>query len=176
MCSRGWTLIELLIVLSIITILTVLSLPQPDYSSRLSSAQQLRQLAQGIALAKAEAIVLGQPVTLCGLKVAHNNECAPHWADGFIIMTENQLLFEHRWELTGQLSWQGFSGRQDLRINERGMLRYQNGSFTYCPEDGDMTKTQQLIVNTAGRTRLAKDSNQDGVRETSRGTPIPCHQ
>lgn len=176
MNSWGWTLIELLIVLSIITILTTLSLPQSDYSSRLSSGQQLRQLAEGIALAKAEAVLLGQPVTVCGLKIADYTECAPRWAAGFSIKTAEQLLFQHRWQLNGQLQWQGFSGRQDLRIDERGMLRYQNGSFTYCPFDQDMTKAQQLIVNAAGRTRLAKDHDQDGIRETSRGTPITCHQ
>lgn len=176
MNSQGWTLIELLFVLSIITILTALSLPQSDYSSRLSSGQQLRQLAEGIALAKAEAILLGQSVTVCGLKITDNIECAPHWAAGFSIMTAEQLIYQHRWQLKGQLQWQGFSGRQDLRVDERGMLRYQNGSFTYCPEDQDMTKAQQLIVNAAGRTRLARDSNKDGIRETTRGTPITCHQ
>ena len=176
MNSQGWTLIELLFVLSIITILTALSLPQPDYSSRLSSGQQLRQLAEGIALAKAEAVLLGQPVTVCGMKIADNIECAPHWTAGFSIMTAEKLLDQHPWQLNGQLQWQGFSGRQDLRVDERGMLRYQNGSFTYCPFDQDMTKAQQLIVNAAGRTRLAKDHDQDGIRETSHGTPITCHQ
>lgn len=91
-------------------------------------------------------------------------------------MTNSEILYHHHWELNGTLTWQGFSGRQDLLIDERGMMRYQNGSFTYCANDQDMTKAQQLIVNSAGRTRFAKDSDQDGIRESSNGNPIICYQ
>ncbi len=176
MQNHGWTLIELLIVLAIITTLTVLSLPQTDYSSRVSIQQQLQRLSDGIQLAKSEAILLGRPVRLCGLSTSTASQCTDSWATGFMIEVEESVIFQHRWTLKGQLTWQGFGSRTYLAIDERGMLRYQNGSFTYCAADLDITKAQQLIVNAAGRTRLAIDSNQDGIRETSNGNPIVCHQ
>ncbi|MDF1623376.1 GspH/FimT family pseudopilin [Pseudohongiella nitratireducens] len=176
MQNHGWTLIELLIVLAIITTLTALSLPQADYSSRLTSRQQLQRLADGIRLARSEAILLGKPVRLCGLEAGQTARCADDWNTGFSILAEGDVIFQHRWQFNGRLTWQGFNRQNYLTIDERGMLRYQNGSFTYCPADLDKTKAQQLIINSAGRTRLAIDSDQDGIRETSSGTPITCHQ
>lgn len=172
--KHGWSLIELMIVLAIITTLTALSLPQWDYSPRLSAQQQLHRLADGIQLAKSEAIFLGQPVQICGLAPDAFNQCAEQWQAGFLVSTDSEVLYKHTWQLKGTLTWKGFGNRRALLIDERGMMRYQNGSFTYCPLDLDKTKAQQLIVNSAGRTRLAKDSDQDGTRESSNGQAITC--
>jgi len=89
--------------------------------------------------------------------------------------TDDQVLRVRSDDLhKGQLEWRAFGRRKYLQFNPLGFLLHQSGNFTYCDNNGDPTLTRQLIVNSAGRVRVAIDSDGDKIREGSNGKPIRC--
>ena len=87
----------------------------------------------------------------------------------------DRLLYrlQHQ-ELAGSLSFNSFGNRQYLQFDGRGVTLFQNGNFTFCPDNGDTTLIRQLILSLTGRTRMALDTDGDGVVENSQGKPVTC--
>ena len=180
----GFTLVELLLVLSILSILLGLSLPnfQAMYAQRQADVV-IRKVSKAIQLARMSAIRTGQLVTLC--RSDSGVECGGQWRDGIIVFSDrngdrkiNQddvlqqfITFPG---INGSLKWRAFQNRQYLQITNQGFTRYQNGNFTYCPNNGDASLARQLIINRTARIRFAIDSDGDGIREDSRGRPRSC--
>ena len=73
-----------------------------------------------------------------------------------------------------RLRWRSFRNRKSLSMRPTGMTDWQNGSMVLCPPDGDARHARQLIVNAQGRTRLATDTDGDGIVENARGRPVSC--
>ena len=181
----GFTLVELLLVLSILSILLGLSLPnfQAMYAQRQADVV-IRKVSKAIQLARMSAIRTGKLVTLC--RSDSGVECGGEWRDGIIVFSDrngdrkiNQddvlqqfITFPG---INGSLKWRAFQNRQYLQITNQGFTRYQNGNFTYCPNNGDASLARQLIINRTARIRFAIDSDGDGIREDSRGRPISCN-
>ena len=180
----GFTLVELLLVLSILSILLALSLPnfQAMYAQRQADVV-IRKVSKAIQLARMSAIRTGKLVTLC--RSNSGVECGGQWRDGIIVFSDrngdrkiNQddvlqqfITFPG---INGSLKWRAFQNRQYLQITNQGFTRYQNGNFTYCPNNGDASLARQLIINRTARIRFAIDSDGDGIREDSRVRPISC--
>ena len=180
----GFTLVELLLVLSILSILLGLSLPnfQAMYAQRHADTV-IRKVSEAIQLARMSAIRTGKLVTLC--RSDSGVEWGGQWQDGIMVFSDrngdrkiNQddvlqqfITFPG---INGSLKWRAFQNRQYLQITNQGFTRYQNGNFTYCPNNGDASLAHQLIINRTARIRFAKDSDGDGIKEDSRGRPISC--
>lgn len=182
--KNGFTLIELLLVLVILSILFSLSLPnfQDMYEARKADIV-IKKVAQAIQLARVSAIRSGKVVTLC--RSDGGVECGGRWQDGIIVFSDGNgdRIINQDDELqhyitfpgiNGSLRWRAFQNRQYLQITNQGFTRYQNGNFTYCPNDGNASLARQLIINRTARIRFATDSDGDGIREDSRGRPISC--
>ncbi len=181
----GFTLVELLLVLSILSILLGLSLPnfQTMYAQRQADVV-IRKVSKAIQLARMSAIRTGKLVTLC--RSDSGVECGGEWRDGIIVFSDRngdrkinqddvlQQLITFP-GINGSLKWRAFQNRQYLQITNQGFTRYQNGNFTYCPNNGDASLARQLIINRTARIRFAIDSDGDGIREDSRGRPISCN-
>ena len=163
-----------------------LGLSMPGFSTlmeRQRAELTIRKLASAIELAKSSAIASGTMVTLC--RSSDGLNCGGKWQDGVLVFTDangdreiNQqdqlqrhLTFPF---MKGTLKWRAFQNRQYLQITSLGFTRYQNGNFTYCPEDLNPVFANQLIINRTGRIRFAVDSNNDGIKEDSQGRPIAC--
>ena len=180
----GFTLVELLLVLSIMSILFSLSLPnfQAMHAQRQADVV-IKKLSEAIQLARMSAIRTGKLVILC--RSDRGVECSGQWHDGIIVFSDgngdrkiNQDDVLQRFftfpGIGGSLRWRAFQNRQYLQITSQGFTRYQKGIFTYCPNDGDASLARQLIINRTARIRFAVDSDGDGIREDSRGRPINC--
>ena len=70
--------------------------------------------------------------------------------------------------------WRSFQNRAYIRFKPNGSTDWQNGSFTYCPADGDLQLAKGIIINVQGRVAKSADRNLDGVDEDSRGRPLRC--
>jgi type IV fimbrial biogenesis protein FimT len=73
-----------------------------------------------------------------------------------------------------RLIWRSFRRRNFLQFRPEGYTNWQNGSFLYCPSNGDARYGKALIVNIQGRTAPSVDSDGDGVDEQANGDPLTC--
>lgn len=180
----GFTLLELLICLLIVTVLGIISIPGlHNLAERQRSDSIMRSLMDAIALGKTTAITTGEPVTLC--RSRNGAECGGQWQEGVLLFTDanadrqvNQDDVVKRYftfpDADGVLTWRAFQNRQYLQFTSAGHTRNQNGSFTYCSGNRKPELARQLIVSRTARARFAIDSDGDGIREDSEGKPIVC--
>ena len=180
----GLTLLELLVALTIAALLAALA--SPGWTELVQGKRGdlvIRRLNQAIELARISAVTFSEPVTLC--RSRDGVECRGGWEDGVLVFRDpelDRLLEDEQQPLRyvdfgnsmGRIAWRAFGNRQYLQFTALGFTRNQNGSFTYCPDNGDLRHARQLIVNRTGRTRRAVDGDGDGIAEDSRGRPLRC--
>lgn len=182
--SAGLTLLELLVALAIAAVLVGLSVPGwSELVGRKRGDLVIRRLNQAIELARISAVSYGEMVTLC--RSRDGTVCGGAWHEGVVVFRDpngDRRLAQDQQPIhyldfggsQGMIFWRAFGNRQYLQFTPLGFTRNQNGNFTYCPDSGDLRQARQLIVNRAGRTRRAIDSNGDGIAEDSQGRPLRC--
>ena len=182
--SQGLTLIELMLCLSLLATLSMLSLPNFEHIvQKYRSDLVMRSVMDALTLARTTAISTNTLMTLC--KSSDGLECGGQWHDGMLLFTDSNGdrtvnqddVVRHYFTFPGSegtLHWRAFQNRQYLQFTPQGFTRYQNGNFTYCPENLKPQLARQLILNRTARARFALDSDGDGVREDSNGKPLVC--
>lgn len=180
----GFSVVELLLVLALMAVLVMLSLTGLETLVRQGrSDASIKLLSKIIMMARETAISSGNRVTLC--RSLNGIECGGSWSQGLILFVDKdgdlevdsggEVLHALAMGASGvQISWRSFRNRQYLQFTPLGTTYNQNGNFTVCPDDGDRRFARQLIINRAGRARLAVDSDGDGIVEDSRGRPVRC--
>ena len=183
--QKGMTLIELLITSTIIVALTSIAIPS---FQRLKMQQQSYQvysvLVSALNFTRSSAITSKITTTLCP---NHNNvECGKDWTNGILIFTDrNQdgkfdvgadeiLKITAKPHHPHSLKWSSFGNRPFIRYSPLGHTLNQNGTFVYCPKDGNSLYAQAIIVNRTGRIRRWYDKNKNGVIERANGDDIQC--
>jgi len=188
---RGFTLMALILTVALLAILAQLSLPAMDFNQRNEADRVFMQLSALLTSARAHSIATHSVTVIC--PSVSGTDCDSNWRAGAIAFTDSdnnrqrsfdEALIElidwtaggHRQSspLRGTLHWRAFGNRQSIRIDELGQLSDQNGNFTWCPAEQSGHAAHQMVINSAGRIRLATDSNKDGHREDSQGTPLTC--
>ncbi|MAM69628.1 MAG: hypothetical protein CMP91_00600 [Gammaproteobacteria bacterium] len=180
----GYSLFELLIALAIASVLLNLAIPgYANFIERNQARVVIEQLQRAISLARQTAVNEGRMTTLCRSK--DGKHCGGKWQEGFIVFTDQNgdrkingkdRLVEVFPALAakGTLIFRAFQNKQYLQMTAQGFTNYQNGNFTFCPASQKTELAQQLIINRAGRTYLARDRNEDGIKEGASGKPISC--
>ncbi|GAB1256311.1 hypothetical protein NBRC116494_08130 [Aurantivibrio plasticivorans] len=180
---NGFTLIDLLLALAIGGITLGLTVPSfthifDSYRSRVS----INTLVGANHFARVTAISKGKTTTLC----AKSDEatCGTNWSKGILIFIDdnrNGRLDEQDTLLRtveafkdANVTWKSFGSNNYIRYSASGSTINQNGSFTYCPANGDEIYANQVIINRAGRTRTAVDYDKDGIKENSLGENLSC--
>ncbi len=195
--SRGFTLIDLLVTLTIFALLV--SLAAPSYQNLRQRSQvrsALSALADAVALARAEAVTRGVPVDICPLVSADAAvpQCANTnaWEAGFMVCPREESagigrctdaastvgisnlpvqVFEAQ-PTSVSVRASGFTGETVVTFQSDGSL-FAAGNFTIC-SDGSTTSAQALMVNVAGLSRVAVDSDGDGLVNVSATGQISC--
>ena len=184
MTNRGFTLIDLLVTLSITAIILAVGVPSFfDFIEKNRTTLAVNKMVGAINFARVEAISYGQTVTLCPqLEELH---CGKDWSTGVIVFIDREAngkideadqvirVFES-FTKGSAAKWSSFGSNNYLRFRADGSTINQNGSFTYCPSNGNEKFAHQIVVNRTGRVRLAKDSDDDGIKENTKGKNISC--
>lgn len=182
--QAGLTLIELSLTLAILGVLIGLGLPGfRQVMDRVGADLVMKDIMTAVALAKQTAITGNTLVTWC--RSDDGRQCRGAWNQGSILFTDangdrringdDRLV--HRFpalDTPGELTFRSFGNKQYLQITGRGFTNYQTGNFTFCPADKDPRQARQVVLNMAGRLRLARDTDNDGIVEDSRGKPVTC--
>lgn len=172
----GWSLLELMIVLSLLALLSAAGLPSLHASiKRAQSEHASKTLIKAFELARQEAIARNHTVTLCGIL---NNKCESKGAlnlSVFIDDNDNRVIDEGE-EVIRMLSNTGDNslliisaslGRNYFRFKDNGSAM-ESGSITYCPENNDVqlkNYAQIVKLNYTGRAYLLRN-DKEKIKQT----------
>ena len=190
-CTLGFSLVELIVTLTIATLLVAMGLPGMSNLVRdYRSSSAINAIVGQIQLARSAAITSGATVTLCptgGVDLTDPATCGGRdtWHQGSMLFIDRNrngrfsaqdtlLLRFPPISGNGVISWRAFQNRSSLSILSSGLTNSQNGSFRYCPNNNDPRYARQAIVNRQARVRHARDSDGDGLREIPGGQAISC--
>lgn len=183
MCQRAFTLLEMLVALSIIGILMAIALPSlRNYIDRTHDQILQSQLLRTIQLARNEASAHHMPVSLC--KSKDHLICGGEWADGqlvFIDENEDGMVRDKEQILAvtqadsqrGILHWRSYPYYRDyLQFLPSGLMPSDNGTFWYCHASSELP-VWAIMLSKTGKTRTAYP-NKSGVIKDSHGKPLRC--
>ena len=181
-CHAGLTLIELMMVLSIVAVLVGLGVPAARGMMNTGESTATMLKLQGmIQLARSQAIKNKHEVTFCG--TTDGSRCNRAWYGKTLVFADlnrnrnldnNEPLYaDEGIEIKGHLRWRASAGRHYLRFTAEGWVK-EFGTLTYCPGNNRAQHAKALIISFTGRARASRDTDGDGIREDSSGRPITC--
>lgn len=179
----AFTLLELLITLAIIAILANIGVPSftklIQHNKVTAEVNQLNGMLQS---ARNTAITQHKLVTVCPTN--NGQSCQKDWSLGYMVFIDNngdrqynqdeQLVSQHIIKDKNiSLRWRAFGRRTSLQWHQTGITNHQNGSFEFCYKE-EPELSRGLFITKAGRIRLSKDKDGDGIHENARDTNIKC--
>ena len=181
--QRGFSILELCTVFLILGFLTAFAIPAfSQFLMREERTRVLDRIQAAIEFAKQEAFARAKTITVCA-SINHRTCYASDWSAGFIIIeTDEQLphfasnlLYAFPKLQHGKLNFDQFGTY--LNITADGMT-INNGTFVYCPKNGDRREADALIINNATRTYRPIQKNRLGILlknvGTAEETPLSC--
>ena len=194
--NHGFTLIELIVTLAVVSILLLTGIPvlnQMTTSNRLVT--QINSIAGSLSVARSESIKRGESITLCGSTDGATCDTS-NWESGWIVFTDadNNAVLNSATESMLKIVDQ-FSGGTTLRLSQSdsasimryrsdGSLRDQNsdatrtdkGTFTLCDSSASVTKAKAINVNPLGRVSRAEDTDDptDNTVNDVTGVDVTC--
>lgn len=181
---RGFTLLELIIVLAIVGIISGIAAPslQNMLESNRSTAHTQRFI-RTLNLARHTAITRKEITTLCPSN--NGRKCGGEWHRGTILFRDknnnrqvdnDERLIEvsEAYSEGITLNWRASAGRNTyIRFSPTGAAR-EFGTFTYCPRSRDTRYAKMLVLNRQGRVHNAQDVDGNGIREKRNGDEPEC--
>ncbi|MED5510777.1 MAG: GspH/FimT family pseudopilin [Pseudomonadota bacterium] len=183
MNRNGFTVIELMIVLSVLAIISATALPSfKNTLTQLEIDGQIDELVSMIYRARSEAIKRNRVVTVC--KSIDKNSCGGTWSDGWIVFEDKNADGEKDADETKisvgkiqgnyKLKLSAFGSQTYIRFLQNGLTSFHNGTFTLCPKNGSRKLARAVIFSKTARVRASKDSNNNGIDEGSSGADLEC--
>lgn len=185
--QRGLSILELCTVILMLSFAILLAVPTfSQFLMREERAMVLDKLKAAIEFAKQEAFIRGKTITVCA-SINHKTCHSQDWSAGFIIIEGSERINEGPAQRPaptlyifpklqhGKLNFDQFGTH--LNITPDGMT-LNNGTFTYCPKNGDRREADALIINNATRTYRPTQKNALGILLKNVGTheetPLTC--
>lgn len=165
--DRGFTLIELMISLSLMTIVITMAVPAiSDLIARNRQNALLGQVQTALQNARATAVLQRKSVVLCGSSDA--STCTSSWANGWLTKTSatDEVLTVTQLPHADELRWSGFG--QSIRFHDNGTNPASNGRFYQCHKE---KIAWQLILNRQGRLRIGTPAENASKVELCRPDP-----
>ncbi|SEJ23685.1 GspH/FimT family pseudopilin [Nitrosomonas eutropha] len=159
--SKGFTMVELMITISIASIL--LAVAVPSYQSLMRESRltaQANELMTALHYARSEAVKRGGRITIC--KSSDGATCNDgSWQDGWLVFSDagtagavdsDDEILRVFPKLSGGITVNGFGFGNWISYLPNG--RSQTGRFELC----NQASGRDVVVNNSGRPRVVKDS------------------
>ena len=181
--NRGFTIIELLITISVASILGSMAIPSYNASIERNRVQTERDgLTSHLRLARSTAITNNTSIVICSSD--DKISCSGSWKDGWIIFTDNDSSIVARNALTDPLlkvsdgvnsnhtlSWS--NGSDPVVFLSNGYAN-TSGTFTFCGNTKNTQYAKALVVYATGSMRPGIDTNSNGIAENLNGGDLTC--
>lgn len=186
--QQGMTILELLVVLSIVSLLTVVAVPSLQESTKGASVRSLhRDLLSALTYARGEAVSRNKLISMCPSADMADCDPANDWSEGWIIFIDNgaggrygdgdldageELLRVYDYRGTNMAFVKdpddSLSALNSLSWNFRGFMQNdQRALISVCDPDGTPRHTRGLLLERSGRVIKTRDLDNDGVHETA---------
>lgn len=161
---RGFTLLELLTVLAVLSILLTMAISwgRPLLLEN-RSVVNLNGLLRAINYARSEAILRGDNLILCASSDQQKCNTA-QWEKGQILLTKEGVLLHLFSGLAagGRLIWNSsFNKDSSIEWLATGFTNGQRGSFYYCAENAAIKNSKKLVLLNTGRTYIEELTEQE---------------
>ncbi|VAW84894.1 hypothetical protein MNBD_GAMMA17-1261 [hydrothermal vent metagenome] len=165
---RGFTLIELVIILAIFSILFHLATPTfQNIAANSRMTTQINTMVTSFNYARSEAIKRHHNTVICPNDDGH---CArqPHWHNGWLIFIDENFNRELEQEEeviyveAAKKNIEIISSRYRKRVvfRSKGYSYGSNASFIFCDQRGSVN-ARAIVLSNSGRARIA-DKKSDG--------------
>lgn len=173
-CNRqtGWTLVELVVVMSIAALLTALAVPSfRDQFTRTRLTTHSSTLLSSLLLARSEAIKRNVRVALC--KSADGRTCITSgaWEQGWLVFVDknndaSRAEFEPivmvvgplsgAFKLVGNSSIANYVSYSPSGATQFTSGAFQAGTFTLCDGESSSGLARKIVINATGRARITQ--------------------
>lgn len=161
--NAGFTLLELLVVTSVITLLTVAATPSLIQVWQAASVQRtLHVMSTSMALARIHAVTQGEPTSLCPSRDGASCSGGSDWSAGWIVYRDPQRspqprspvdVIEASPPLQRGISLRSSASRQRVRFNPGGWAPGSNLRLDVCSRNSPRL-LGSIVLSNAGRTRV----------------------
>lgn len=167
--ARGFSLVELMVTGAVLGWLTTIVVPQlAGFVDRLRLATYNNDILAHLALARNEAIRLGQRVVLC--KSSDGQLCAAsgHWQQGWLVFVDannnaqvdvgerilrTQAALHAGWLVKGNTPVSRYVSYHPLGLSLTTSGAFQAGTFTVCKASAQAAQARQVVISSNGRPR-----------------------
>ena len=164
--NKGFTLIEMLIVLALMSVMFAFALPSfSNLAKGNRIATQFNMLMSSLTFARSEAIKRNTPVTVC--RSNDQVSCSGLWQDGWIVFIDNGVLGtvnapnDTILNVHGALtigSTLSYAVINKVTYLASGVIAAgDNGTFSFCDSRSGNFGIQ-IIITPTGRTRKRSDA------------------
>lgn len=189
--SAGFTLLEMMMVLVVLGILVALGAPSmAEILRRNALDSMLADLRSSLSFARSEAINRSRLVTVCQSDDGERctSDDSGNWSNGWIVFVDpsnagvvddgEEILRSHGALAAGTTaSLNNVIQRDFVQFDRNGFIGDDGaaqGLFVLCQAGGEARHARGLLINISGRVLATRDSNNDGIHNSSQETNLTC--
>ncbi len=163
--TRGFTLIELIIALSMFSILSAYAIPNyRTFKQNQLMTQEINRLVATINYARSHSIIANKQVILCPTVTFTECDAGSTWHKGWIVFEDlnfdktfngEDVMLLNENSMPDQLQAVASLHRQKIRFDPRGFAPGTNLTIRYCDDRGS-EHGKAIIISNVGRPRTVQ--------------------